>query len=79
MTITGKADAMKMLKDPEIVRVYEYENEMSGKTAWACFDEVGVKYDDVDSSPFVVGHVLLKENGVITSMGYETLHRKETV
>ena len=75
MTITGEADAMKMLKDPEIVRVYEYENKMSGKTAWACFDEGGVAYDDVDSSPFVGSHVLLKDKGELTTEGYETLHR----
>ena len=63
MTITGKADAMKMLKDPEIVRVYEYESKMSGKTAWACFDEDGVDYDDVASSPYVGEYKLLKDNG----------------
>ena len=75
MTITGKADAMKMLKDPEIVKVYEYENTMSGKTVWACFDEVGVKYDDVAASPFVGSYVLLKNKGELTPEGYETLHR----
>ena len=65
---------MKMLQDPEIVRAYEYVNTMSGKTMWACFDEVGVKYDDVDSSPFVSGlRVLLKNNGELTPMGNETL------
>ena len=73
MTITGKADAMKMLKDPEIVKVYEYENTMSGKTAWACFDEVGVKYDDVAASPFVGSYVLLKNNGEITTEGKEAI------
>ena len=75
MTITGKADAMKILIDPEIVKVYEYENTMSGKTAWACFDEVGVKYDDVAASPFVGSYVLLKNKGELTPEGYETLHR----
>ena len=56
---------MNLLKDPEIVRVYEYKNLLSGKTAWACFDDVGVKYDDVSSSPFVGDHKLIKDNGVI--------------
>ena len=75
MTITGEADAMKMLKDTEIVRVYEYENKMSGKTAWACFDKDGLAYDDVGISPFVGSHVLLKDKGELTTEGYETLHR----
>jgi len=68
MTITGEEDAMKMLQDPEIVRVYEYENKASGKTAWACFDEDGVDYDDVASSPFVGEHKLLKDKGDITDI-----------
>ena len=71
MTITGEAQAMKMLKDPEIVKVYEYENLMSGKTSWACFDEGGVKYDDVATSHFVGSYVLLKNNGELTKEGKE--------
>ena len=65
MTITSRTAAEKMLKDPEIVRVYEYESKMSGKTAWACFDEAGVAYDDVASSPFVGEFKLLKDKGEI--------------
>ena len=58
-------------------KLSESENTMSGKTAWACFDEDGVNYDDVAVSPFVGSYVLLKNNGEITTEGNETLHTYE--
>jgi hypothetical protein len=65
MTITSRTAAEKMLKDPEIVRVYEYESKMSGKTAWACFTKEGIRYDDVYSSPYVGDYIILKDEGVL--------------
>ena len=60
MTITSRTAADKMLKDPEIVRVYEYKSKMSGETMWACFTKEGTQYDDMGSSPYVGDYVLLK-------------------
>ena len=60
MTITSRTAAEKMLKDPEIVRVYEYKSKMSGETMWACFTKEGTDYDAMGSSPSVGADVLLK-------------------
>ena len=60
MTVTSNTAADKMLKDPEIVRVYEYESKTTGEKMWACFTKEGTRFDDIASSPYVGVYVLLK-------------------
>lgn len=63
--------APKLLKDETIVRLYEYFNPMSGRTALAAFEDP--HYDDTATSPFVENRVTLKDESGITTAGIKYL------
>jgi len=67
----GLSLAPKLLKDKTIVRLYEYFNPLSGRTALAAFEDP--HYDDTATSPFVENRVILKDEGGVTNAGKKYL------